>query len=246
MGAGGLRQRLRHREDGREAVRRAEARPADPRPVPDRGRSTSCNRAQNYVQLFDPKVRLLPGPRRERHVPADARAVRPARLGLRLHRDRRLELRVPRAAGRPGPGQPLRRPGRPGDEARQVLRDPGGRACTPAATAASSTRCSRRATSGWASCGISNQLSHHIPYMYDYAGQPSKTAGEGPRGPVAALLRQRDRPGLRRATRTTARCRRGSCSARWASTRCRWATATTPSGHRCSRRRRSTWTTARR
>ena len=24
--------------------------------------------------------------------------------------------------------------------------------------------------------GMSNQVSHHIPYMYDYAGQPSKTA----------------------------------------------------------------------
>src|ERR1044071_3641773 len=27
--------------------------------------------------------------------------------------------------------------------------------------------------------GFSNQVSHHIPYMYDYAGQPSKTQAKG-------------------------------------------------------------------
>ena len=51
-----------------------------------------------------------------RRAPSD---VRPADLGLRLHRDQRLGLRLHRAAGRPGPGQPLRRPGRPGEEARR-------------------------------------------------------------------------------------------------------------------------------
>ena len=43
--------------------------------------------------MFDPKVGL-PGLRREPRAEQDARAVQPARLGRRLHRDRRLELRV--------------------------------------------------------------------------------------------------------------------------------------------------------
>ena len=38
------------------------------------------------------------------------------------------------------------------------------------------------------------------------------------------------------ATRTTARCRRGTSSARSASTRCRWAARTTRSARRCSRK----------
>ena len=47
------------------------------------------------------------------------------------------------------------------------------------------------------------------------------------------------------ATRTTARRRPGTSSARSASTRCRWAARTTRSARRCSRRRRSTSRTAR-
>ena len=68
---------------------------------------------------------------------------------------------------------------------------------SPVPTAASSTRCSRPATCGWACTGTRNQPSHHIPYMYDYAGQPSKTQARSARS-LAAVPRQRDRPGLRR------------------------------------------------
>ena len=46
--------------------------------------------------------------------------------------------------------------------------------------------------------GFSNQVSHHIPYMYDYAGQPVQDGREGPRGAAPALRRLGDRAGLRR------------------------------------------------
>ena len=46
--------------------------------------------------------------------------------------------------------------------------------------------------------GFSNQVSHHIPYMYDLRGAAGEGAGEGARGAAAALPRLGDRPGLRR------------------------------------------------
>ena len=69
-----------------------------------------------------------------------ARAVRPARVGPRLHGDQRLELRLHRAPRRPGPGQPLRRAGQAGGQARRLLRHPETAAGSRAPTAASSTR----------------------------------------------------------------------------------------------------------
>ena len=163
-----------------------------------------------------PGDRLLPGPRPRRHVEVAARrrTTRACGATVRLHRDQRLELRLPRAAGRRGPGEPLRRPrtgSRPSST--RFFATPETAEAPRAPTAASSTRCSRRATSGMGQWGLSNQVSHHIPYMYDYAGQPPKTPGERARGAAPAVRRQRDRPGLRRATRTTARCRPGTSSA---------------------------------
>ena len=46
--------------------------------------------------------------------------------------------------------------------------------------------------------GHSNQVAHHVTYMYDAAGAALEDPGEGPRGPVPPLHRQRDRPGLPR------------------------------------------------
>ena len=83
--------------------------------------------------------------------------------------------------------------------------------------------------------GFSNQVSHHIPYMYDYAGQPWKTQAK-----VREALRRMyvgSRSGRATpVTRTTARRPPGTCSARSASTRSRSAARTTRSAHRCSRR----------
>ncbi len=80
-------------------------------------------RARNYVNMFDPSIEFFQGRSRERALEVLAGGLRPARLGprARLHGDRRLELRVPRAARRQRPGQPLRRPRRPREEAGQVL-----------------------------------------------------------------------------------------------------------------------------
>ena len=50
----------------------------------------------------------------------------------------------------------------------------------------------------WASTAHSNQPSHHIPYMYDYAGQPAKTQALVREITVPAVPGQRDRPGLSR------------------------------------------------
>ena len=46
--------------------------------------------------------------------------------------------------------------------------------------------------------GFSNQVSHHIPYMYDYAGQPAKTQEKVREVLRRLYLGSRDRPGLRR------------------------------------------------
>ena len=45
--------------------------------------------------------------------------------------------------------------------------------------------------------GFSNQVSHHIPYMYDYAGQPCKTQEKVREALRRLYLGSRDRPGLR-------------------------------------------------
>lgn len=78
-------------------------------------------------QALRPPGRLLPGQGRPGQLAAAAGHLRPPGLGPRLHRDQRLDLRVHRTAGHPGPGQPLRRPGRPGQETGRLLLHPGDR-----------------------------------------------------------------------------------------------------------------------
>ena len=74
--------------------------------------------------------------------------------------------------------------------------------------------------------GFSNQVSHHIPYMYNYAGAAREDAGEGARGRCAGSTSAARSARATPATRTTARCRPGTSSARSASTRCRSAAPT--------------------
>ena len=192
VGDGGLPQRLRHRA--------AWARRSTRRPAGARYKEESeyfLNRAQNYVKLFDPKAGFFQGRNAEGDWRLAARRVRPAGVGLRLHRDQRLDLRLHRPAGRPGPGQPVRRPGRSGEEAGHLLRHPGDRLA-----------------------GVRRLLRRHHPRDdrgarrpdgHVRAQQPARAPhplhvrrrrpaledpGEGPRGAVPALHRQRDRPGL--------------------------------------------------
>ena len=87
--------------------------------------------------------------------------------------------------------------------------------------------------------GFSNQVSHHIPYMYDYVGQPYKTQAKVREALRRLYVGQHDRRRATPATRTTARRRRGTCSPRSASIRCRSAASTTRSARRCSSARRS-------
>ena len=57
------------------------------------------NRAQDYVNLFDSKAGFFQGKDDEGRLAGRVVQVRPARVGLRLHRDQRLGLRLHRAAG---------------------------------------------------------------------------------------------------------------------------------------------------
>jgi putative alpha-1,2-mannosidase len=81
--------------------------------------------------------------------------------------------------------------------------------------------------------GMSNQPSHHIPYI---------AAAEPPAVSTPATTSVRVTP----VTRTTARCRRGSSSPRSGSTRWRRDRASTRSARRCSSRRPCTSSRARR
>ena len=151
MGARGLHQRLRHRQHGRGQARQGP------------GHADSRRRAQldggvAVLPRAGPQLRATSSTRRSSFFQgrgADGTfpsSFDPRGLGRRLHRDQRLELRLPRAARRPRPGQPLRRPGRARDRSStRSSRRPENGDASPAATAASSTRCSRRATSAWAS-----------------------------------------------------------------------------------------------
>ena len=241
MGARGLHQRLRHRQHGEGA---APARAQRCRASSGYREESEyfLSRATDYVNMFDPAIGFFQGRAASGRWKSSPERLRPARLGprARLHRDRRLELRVPRAAGRPGPREPLRRPQAAlGAKLDAFFATPETATFTGSYGGTIHEMLEARDVrmGQW---GFSNQVSHHIPYMYDYAG--------------AAVRRRRRRcarrcggctPAARsaratRATRTTARRRPGTCSARSASTRCRWGARTTRSARRCSRRRRST------
>ena len=239
----GLRQRLRHREPVEEALRRSSRERPAQAGVP--GELRVLHQPGPAVrEHVRPERRVLPGPGRRRQVQPLAAGLRPAGVGQRLHRDRRLGHGVLRAAGRSGPGQPLRRQGGPGEEAGHVLRRPGDGELPRLLRRRRSTRCGRRGTCGWASSATPTR--------------PRTTRSTCTTTPVSRRRRRRrsarrsrgSTPAARsgrvtRATRTTASSRPGGPSARWASTRCRWAARTTRSGRRCSRRRRSTWPAAR-
>ena len=184
------------------------------------------NRALNYVHMFDPAVGLLPGPGLGRRLAAAAGPVRPAGLGLRLHRDQRLEHGVPRAAGRPGPGQPVRRQGRAGRRSwTTFFATPETAELPRLVRRRRSTRCSRPATCGWASTATATSrrtTSSTCTTTPVSRGRRRRRSARRCPGSTWAARSARATP----ATRTTARCRRGTSSARSASTRCRWAART--------------------
>ncbi len=146
VGARGLHQRLRHREPRRDAGQGQPLLVGPAQPVPRGVRVLPAARPE-LRQPVRPVDEVLRGTRRGGQL----RRAGPHRVGRRVHRDRRVELRVHRAAGRPGSGQPLRRPKGVAGQARSVLRDARRTPTSPAPTAASSTRCARRRPSGWGS-----------------------------------------------------------------------------------------------
>ena len=149
------------------ATRRTGERPAaeESRVLPATGRRTTCT-------LFDPgsaSSRAAP-----RTAASRARAVRPARLGRRLHRDQRLELRLPRP-----------------HDGRGLANLYGGRAALAASSTSSSPRRRRRPSPGsyggiihemleardvrMGQFGQSNQPSPPHPVHVRLRGQPWKT-----------------------------------------------------------------------
>ena len=136
------------------------------------------SRAHDYVNMFDPARRLLPGPRRGRRAGSPRPRTTTRACGA-------TSTTTPRPTA--GASRSTRR-----RTAQGLANLYGGRAgwrtkldeffSTPeTATFAGSYGGTihemieaRDVRMGqW---GFSNQVSHHIPYMYDYAGQPSKTA----------------------------------------------------------------------
>ena len=185
-------------------------------------------RARNYVNMFDPVDRVLPGARRERALEVLAGGLRPARLGprARLHGDRRLELRVPRAARRqrasPTSTAAAATSGRSWTRSSARPRPPS----SPAPTAGSSTRWSRPGTSGWASGASATRCrttSRGCTPTRSSRTRPRRRCARSCAACTSARRSGRGTP----ATRTTARRRPGTCSPRWGSTRSRSAAPTT-------------------
>ena len=199
VGARGQHQRLRHLEHGGQARRRdvgPEARSAATR----RSASTSAAARTDYVNMFDPAVGFFQGRDangRWKSAPEDY----DPRVWGHEHDYTETDgwgfaFHAPQDGA--GPGEPLRRPRRAGEEARRVLLHPGDRQVRPGSYGGTIHEMIEARDVRMGQWGFSNQVSHHIPYMYDYAGQPYKTRREGPRGAAPALRRLGDRAGLRR------------------------------------------------
>ena len=243
MGARGLHQRLRHREHGEEAGREAG----------DLGRAAGASRRGARV-LHQPRAqlrehvrsadRLLPGPRGGREVQVLAGRVQPARVGsrARLHRDRTAGT-SPSTPRRTARGWPTCTAGATASPPSSTSSSrPRRRPSSPAPTAGSSTRWSRRGTCGWGSGASATRSPTTSRTCTTTPGSPPRRRRRCARCCGGCTSARRSARATR-VTRTTARRPRGTCSARWASTRCRSAARTTRSGRRCSRRRRSTRTT---
>ena len=174
VGARGRHQRLRHRQHGRGA--RATRHAAPSASATARSPSTSSTARPDYVNLFDPRIGFFQG----RDATAPSSPIPPT---------------TTRASGATTTTTPRPTAGTSPSTRRRTAR--ASRTSTAAATRSppSSTRSSRRPETAkfpgsyggtihemieardvrMGQWGFSNQVSHHIPYMYDYAGQPSKT-----------------------------------------------------------------------
>ena len=196
VGARGLHQRLRHRQHGEGAGRPSErCRQA----ASARGVRVLPQPRHQLREHVRPGDRLLPGPLRQRSLEVLTRRVRPARVGprARLHGDRWLELRVPRAAGRPGAREPLRRPGRARAQARRLLRHAGDRD-VHGLLRRDDPRDARGPRRAHGSVGLleSGVAPHPVDVRVRQAAVEDR--GEDARGAAPPVLRLRDRPGLRR------------------------------------------------
>ena len=198
MGARGRHQRLRHRQHGAEA-RGRDARAGGSGGAYEEEREYFLSRSQNYVNMFDPAIRFFQGrdaSGRWKSSPAD---YDPRVWGHEHDYTETDGWNFAFHAPHDGQGLANLYGGRDGlarkldtffstPETAKFLGSYGG-------TIHEMIEARDVRMGQW---GFSNQVSHHIPYMYDYAGQPCEDAGEGARGAAAALPRLGDRPGLRR------------------------------------------------
>ena len=180
-------------------------------------------------QPVRPEHRVLPGPQRRRQLQPEQGRLRPRVVGRRLHRDRRLELRLPRPAGRPGPGQPLRRPRRRWPRSSTRSSPTPELADKPGGYGGIDPRDGRGAGRADGPARHEQPAVAPHPVHVRLRAAAVQDAGAGPRDPAAPLRRRPRSARATRATRTTARCRRGTSCPRWASTRCSPARRTGPS-----------------
>ena len=196
--------------------------------------------------MFDPAVGFFQGRDAAGALEVRAGGLRPARVGprARLHRDRRLGLRVPRAAGRRRAWRTSTAAATGWREARRVLLHARDRHL-PRLLRRHDPRDDRGARRAHGPVGL---LQPGLPPHPVHVRLRGPAVQDGRRrsarrcaGCTSAARSGRATP----ATRTTARPPPGTSSARSASTRCRSAARTTRSARRCSRRRRCTSRTAR-
>ena len=143
-----------------------------------RSPSTSATARSDYVNMFDPAIGFFQGRdaagalevarRRTTTRASGATSTTTPRPTAGTSRStRRRTARAWPTSTAAGPAL--------ADEARQVLRHARDGQRSPAPTAASIHEMIEARDVRMGQWGFCNQVSHHIPYMYDYAGQPYKT-----------------------------------------------------------------------
>ena len=236
VGARGLHQRLRHRATWRRrwpAERSGRRQAARCREEPE----YFLSRATQLREHVRPGDRLLPGP----HAPAGAGSPRPTSTtrgcGATSTTTRRPTAGTSRSTcRRTARGSPTSTAAGTRSRASSTRSSPRRRPATFTGSYGGTIHEMLEARDvRMGQWGFSNQVSHHIPWMYAYARQPWKTAGEDARGAAPPVRRLGDRPGLRGRRGQRRDVGLVPVRALRACTRCRWGARTTSSARRCSR-----------